>query len=312
MALPQAIQRQVNEAAAAEAAIAQSLQQPTETVVTDPSQLTSANTESSAVQLPAENPPPAPAPQPSEDWQQKYKSLQGMFAQKTGELQAQTKAYESQMARMQQQLDALMQNRKQDEAKEKAVIDPKDIENFGADMIEMVQRYAEQVFRSMDGRISAIEKQLNGVSNRTEATLEQQFYAALGGLVPEWEQINQDERWLTWLAEVDPVYGAQRQAALDSARQALDVQRVANVFRAFKATLPVQKPQESLASQVAPSGAASSPPVQQVAPSAQLLSTKFVEKFYNDYAKGRYAGREEEANRLIAEIDRAAAEGRIR
>lgn len=317
MALPKAIQRQAEEAAAAEAALSQQVQ-PTEVVMTDPSQLTPANDPQSAAPQPVEPPPPAPAP--AEDWQQKYKSLQGMFAQKTGELQAQNRQYESQLSQMQKQIEVLMQARKQDEAKEKPAADPKDVENFGADLIEMVQRYAERVFQSMatqfggkatelDGRVAALEQQVTGVAQRTNSTLEQQFYATLNTLVPDWEQVNQDQRWLSWLAETDPVYGAARQAALDAAHQQMDVQRVANVFKAFKSAHPV-KPQSSLANQVAPNGAAASAPAP--AGARPILTSKFVEKFYGDVAKGRYLGREAEAAQIEAEINQAAAEGRIR
>lgn len=320
MALPKSVQRQLDEANVAEAAIAQELANAPQ-VLTDPSQLNSANDAPSAPQQLIDQPNPSnPAPQPTEDWQQKYKSLQGMFAQKTGELQAQSKVYESQMANMQAQLAALQQTRTQEEVKERKAADPKDIENFGADMVEMVQRYAERMFQDvagqfgqkaseMDARISALEQQVTGVSNRTEFTLEQQFYAALNGLVPDWEKVNKDTRWLEWLAETDPVYGAQRQMALDVARKNLDAQRVANVFNAFKAAYPA-KVQDSLANQVAPNGAASPAPI---APASKpIVSARLVEKFYSDVSKGRYVGREAEAARAELEINQAAAEGRIR
>lgn len=317
MALPKAIQRQAEEAAAAEAAISQQVVQ-TEVVMNDPAQLIPANELVSAQTQPVE--PQPPAPPPADDWQQKYKSLQGMFAQKTGELQSQNRQYESQLAQMQKQIDALLQTRKQDEQKANATADPKDVENFGADLIEMVQRYAERVFQGMadqfggkaaemDSRLSALEQQVTGVATRTNTNLEQQFYATLNTLVPDWEQVNQDSRWLAWLAEVDSVYGAARQLALDDAHQRMDVQRVANVFKAFKAAHPVKSP-SSMANQVAPNGAAAASPAGPVA--RPVLSTKFVEKYYNDFAKGRYAGREAEAAQIEAEINAAAAEGRIR
>lgn len=306
MALPEAIQRQADEAAAAEAALGQQTTAPSEVVLTDPSQL-----QSQQAPQPATQPTP-PAP-PAEDWQQKYKSLQGMFAQRTGELQAQTKRYESQMAAMQQQIDTLLQAATKGKPADKDPVDPKDIENFGADMIEMVKRYAEQTARALEAsfgkRIEALEHQVNGVSTRTEQTLEQQFYATLTKLVPDWEQTNKDPRWLAWLADNDPVYGAPRQAALEHAYQIKDAQRVANVFNAFAAAHPV-RPKGSLADQVAPNGAATPAPTP--AQAKPILTSKFVEKFYNELAKGRYAGREKEAAQIEAEINQAAAEGRIR
>jgi hypothetical protein len=243
-----------------------------------------------------------------------------LFAQKTSELQTQVKAYESQMAALQKQVDALAAL-KNEAPTQKPQADSQDIENFGADMIEMVQRYAEQVFQRMasqfgtkaaelETRLAGLETQVAGVSNKADSTLEQQFYATLGGLVPDWEQVNADPRWLQWLAEVDPVYGAPRQAALDAAHQRLDATRTATVFKAFKSSFPTRQP-ESLANQVAPSGA--STPAPSGSPAQKpYLSAKSVEKFYKDLAQGRFAGRPEEAARLEAEIDLAAAEGRIR
>ena len=51
-------------------------------------------------------------------------------------------------------------------------------------------------------------------------------------------------------------------------------------------------------------------PQAQAAP--KVVSAKFVEKFYNDMAKGRYVGREDEAAHIEAEIQTAAAAGLIR
>ena len=319
MALPRAIQRQADEAAAAEAAFMQPGQQP-EVVMTDPSQLAPVNEPMSEPSQIVDAPPPTPTTSADDGWEQKYKSVRGHWAQTTAELQAQNRQYESQMAQMQKQVDALMQMRKQDDVREKQSADPKDVENFGADLIEMVKRYAEQTFQSMsdqfsgkaaelDGRLGALEQQVTGVSNRANTTLEQQFYATLNTLTPDWEETNQDKRWLSWLAETDPVYGSARQAALDNAHQQMDVQRVANVFKAFKSAHPV-KPQSSMANQVAPNGAAN--PVLESPQPKPILGSKFIEKFYGDMAKGRYAGREAEANQIEAEINLAAAEGRIR
>jgi hypothetical protein len=151
---------------------------------------------------------------------------------------------------------------------------------------------------------------VQGVTTRNEVTLEQQFYATLEGLVPDWQEINADDRWLAWLSEVDPVYGAPRQAALDQARAALDAKRVANVFKAFKAALPV-KVQETLQSQVAPSSVGTPAPVS--APEAKpIISSKFIERFYRDQAQGKYTGREAEFNQIEAQINDAARDGRIR
>ena len=319
MALPKAIQREVDQASAIEHNLQQEAANPAEVFVENVEQLLTPPAPS-ASQPP--EPVPAPPPAPVEDWQQKYRSLQGIFAQKTAELQTQVRTTESQINQLQQQLTELAKL-KDAKPKERAAADPKDVENFGSDLIEMVQRYAEKMYGEMstqfgqqaaalDARISALETQVTGVSQRADTTLEQQFYASLSGLVPDWEEINTDQQWLQWLSEVDSVYGAPRQAALDAAHQRKDVQRVAAVFKAFKASRPV-KQQESLANQVAPTSAATPAPASPSTASKQILSAKFVEKFYRDMAQGKvYQGKDAEAARIEAEIDLAAAEGRIR
>jgi hypothetical protein len=207
----------------------------------------------------------------------------------------------------------------------KPAANPKDVENFGAEMIEMVQRYAGQVFDAMatqyqqiavnlEQRIVQLEQVVSGVSQRTEMTGEQLFFADLQRRVPDWETINVAPAFLAWLAEVDPVYRVPRKAALDRAYNALDSEGVAAVFNAFKATqAPAPTPSApggSLESQVAPSTAGSAPP----APNPQpfVVTQQLINKFYRDQERGAYRGREAEAQRLEAEINRAVAEGRVR
>lgn len=310
MALPKAVQRQVEAADA----IVQTLQEPAPVAPVEPPV-------APAVTPPAESASQPPAPQaPTEDWQQKYRSLQGIFAQKVAELQSQNRTYESQMSDLQRQMKELASRTERPQEQRQAA-DPKDVETFGADMIEMVQRYAEQVFRQLaeqfsntaaglESRVAAIEEKVQGVATKTDTTLEQQFYTTLNQLVPDWEAINSDQRWLQWLAEVDPIYGVTRQVALDTAHKTLNAQRVAGIFSAFKATHPSRK-QDSLANQVAPSGAAAQTPTPAQS-SKPFISAKSVEKFYKDLALNRYEGREAEAAAMEAEINLAASEGRIR
>lgn len=268
---------------------------------------------------PATPPAPAPADDPnSETWAQRFRSLQGITAQQGQRMREQQQAHERQVAELQtliQELKAV----KAEKPQEKPAADPKDVETFGADLVEMVQRYAERVFQSMaaqfggktaelETRIAAVEQQVTGVSKKTELTREQQFYATLDVLVPTWKQVNSEQRWLQWLGEIDPVYGAPRQAALDVVFEALDAKRVAAIFNTFLMQHPPAQ-KESLAAHVAPPTAAAPAPVVNPPP-GRIFTDKEVLHFYNERAKGRLVG--PEADRLAAEIELAAAEQRIR
>lgn len=317
MATPKIVQRQLE---AAEA-LAQSMQQPAQPVVTDASQLlTQTPAESAAQELPP-TPAPAPAPTtPTDNWEQKFRTMQGMYNAEVPQLRTQVKTYESEMTALKEQVRALTVAVQSKPTEQQAQPDPRDVESFGADMIEMVQRYATKTYEAMraefasfadqlDRRLKAVEETVTGVSKKADTTMEAQFYATLNRLVPDWEQINKDATFLAWLGEADPVYRVPRQAALDAAHQRGDVEGVAAVFNTFKASRP-SKPSAALASQVSPgtSGGAAAP----TAPGAKpMIAQKFVQQFFSDQAKGRYRGREEEAARIEAEINQAAAEGRI-
>lgn len=269
----------------------------------------------------------APAPQPSppaEDFEQKYRTVLGKYNAEVPRM-AQTireaAAREDATKRRLDELEAELQRVKTAKPQEKPAANPNDVEEFGLDLVVMVQRQCEAQISSLmqivegkviafDARLTAIEQQVSGVSERTDTTLQGQFYATLEKLVPDWETTNRDTRFLAWLAEVDPIYGAPRQAALEAAHAALDVQRVANVFATFKNAHPAPKPPPSLENQVAPSSVAA--PVPTAPESKPYITQAQVSAFYNARAQGRYRGKESEADAIEAQINLALAEGRVR
>lgn len=328
MSLPKAIEREARQAQAAQEQLQLSLQ--AQEAATAPAV---DQTQVQAVEVPTPAPtqqaaPAAPVQEvqkdPEQTWEQRYRSLQGHSNRVMAELNAANKARESEAAQLRQQVEQLtllvQKSQAPDKPAEKPAADPRDVENFGAEMIEMVQRYAERVFQSLGAqfgaRIEALEKHVKGiehgvtsVSERTDATLKEQFWVTLATLVPDWEAINASDGWLNWLSEIDPVYGVARQAALEAAFNALSAERVANVFRAYLQTVKTPKP-ESLENQLAPTSVA--PALPSAPAPAPVVTQKFVENFYNDVARGKYAKTPELAAQIEADIQRAAREGRIR
>ena len=321
MQVPTQVQRQLDEALALEKTM---LTGSTPPEGAQPAQPVAATVPDTQPPQPASQ-APAPTPAPAEDFEQKYRSLNGKYtaevprlAQAAREAAAREEAAKRQLAEAQAELEQL---KAQSKPTEKPAADPKDVEDFGLDLVAMVQRqcdrYIGTLMQTLDGkvtafnaRLTAIEQQVTGVSQRTDVTLEQQFYAALKGLVPDWEQINASEKFLAWLAEVDPIYGQPRQAALEAAHQSFDVQRVANVFAIFKTARPAPRATPSLEAQVAPTSVSASAPSAPVA--KPLVSQKSVQDFYNRRAQGHYRSNEAEADRIEAEINLALAEGRVR
>lgn len=313
--LPQRIQQQVD---AAEALIAQAnTPAPVETppVAEPPSQEPTQPEPTAEVVAP--EPTPAPAPTP-DNWEHRYRTLQGLFNKEVPSLQQQTKTLQEQL---QQATAALEKLNKPQAQEQKPDADPKDIDAFGADLVEMVQRVTQSVLGSMaaridqtvttfESRLTQVERSLDSTSKVVSRSAEEAFFDRLATAVPDWENVNASQAFLTWLGEVDPVYGQPRQVALDSAQAALNPDRAVAVFNAFKATLAKPAPKaDPLSKQVSPRSSASSAPTPTEKP---VLSEKQVTDFYADVARGRYRGRDAEVAEIEQTINLAIAEGRVR
>lgn len=261
-------------------------------------------------------------PAPEETWESRYKSLHGIFNREVPALHQQVKE-------LTKRLEQAEKARAEEAAKpveqvaHKPEADPRDVENFGTDLVEMVHRTAERVFggvaqkvdaelAKLVARLTTLEQLMEGTTQTVAATAEDKFFDKLAAKVPDWEQVNVSDAFIAWLQEVDPVYGVPRQAALTNAREQLDAQRAANVFLAFKASASPTPPDVAnpVDKQVSPkTGAASPAPTQ---PTKPIVTQKQISDFYNDVARRRYVGREAEASAIEQMINLAIAEGRVR
>jgi hypothetical protein len=199
------------------------------------------------------------------------------------------------------------------------VADPRDVENFGSDLVDMVQRTAERLFgraaselqgqaARFEQRLAQLEQALQGTHETVALTAEQSFFDRLTKMVPDWEQINANDAFLAWLAEVDPVYGHPRQSALNAAQQSMNADRASAVFKAFAATQPAAPKPNAVAKQVSPKAAATAAPTPQTKP---MLTQQQVVDYYNAKRRGEYRGQEAEVQRIEAMINLAISEGRV-
>lgn len=259
---------------------------------------------------------------PEETWQQKYHILQGKY-------DAEVPRLHSQLREMQGQIQQLIEAKATAEAKAthtqepvKSLVTEQDKEAFGSDLIDLIERATESKVSTLRDReaklLDEIEKlkgQLGNVSERQVMSDQQRYEMALGQRVPEWKTLNTDAGFLQWLAEVDPVYGVSRHAALVSAHEAMDAERVANVFLAYKALVapknePKAKNSDQLQRQVAPTRTRTANQ-----PASQDANTKIwtqaeIGQFYDEWRRGFLDN--DEAARIEKEIAAASAEGRIR
>jgi polyhydroxyalkanoate synthesis regulator phasin len=301
MALPAQIQRDLDRANAL-------LTPPAEPQVAPPVQAV-AQAEATQVYQPA--PAPAVPPQSHEDWEHKYRTLQGVHNAHTRDLKARIGELEEHIAQLARRQEAAP-------ATPPPAMNPQDAETFGEDLVEMVRRTAQaeggSAVKSMQERIAQLEQQLAGATAVASKTADEVFYERLEVLVPDWSTINKDEGFLAWLAEVDPLYDLPRQAALTAAGNSRDVNRVARVFQTYKGAVPAtQKPASRPEPTVTPqtSGSGAAQVVQQNAAGQQVITIQAVEAFYKDVQRGLYRGRDQEMAQQEAIINAALAENRI-
>jgi hypothetical protein len=317
--LPRAVQRQVEAAEALLTGADQPAETQTAVLETPPEPQQEPTAQ---VAAPAPEPSPAQVQQPKDDWQQKYQILQGKYNAEVPQLHHQVKDLTRKLSETADRMEQIAKSQETKPAEQRQNADPKDVENFGSDLVDMVQRVAQQMLGGvaakvegvaidLEKRIAQLEQVVKGTSQAVNVTAEELFFNKLTTQVPDWEAVNADERFLAWLGEVDPMLGQPRQAALDAAQQNLNVARTVSIFNMFKATLP-QKPTKantSVEKQISPSSVATPAMTPTEKP---VLTQAQSSQFYADVARGKYRGRDSEAAKLEQIINLAIAEGRVR
>lgn len=268
---------------------------------------------------PVAEPPPQPAPAPVEPaqdavyWQNRFKTLEGMYRAETSTLKSQVQQLSNAVEQVRQQ---------QPQApKEQPLVTSQDDDKFGSDLIDVMRRVFREETRPLEKRLHGAEEfvrkivpQVDRVS-RVEAevaqTREERFWGELSQAVPDWEKTNADPKWHAWLAEYDPVAGRTRQESLNEGQAKLDSRRVVALFKLFKdgpgkAPEPKNK-QPELARQVAPSrtSTVAVPPSQNRTYTGAEYAYWLDPRRMNDSDAAQVVA-------MKAELERAYIEGRIK
>lgn len=320
MSLPPQVQAQLEEAERLQQQLVESQQPPQE-----PPQQEEGESQPDPQQEITPAPEPAPKqPESGEDvWERRYKTIQGKYNAEVPRLTAQVKDLSSQLERAISEIDAIKARAAEPVTPERPVTD-KDVEVFGGDLIDLIDRKANEVAQKLvsaktsklEAENAKLREELSGVSERQVSNAQQMYFSSLAREVPDWEAINVDQGFMDWLAEADLLSGRTRQDYLTEAYQQQDAARTAALFKAYKAEVapppePQPSPRQQLQRQVAPGTSKSTG----TAPSnsqTQVWTMAEIDRFYTDVTKGAYRDNEAERARIEAEIDQAIIEGRIR
>lgn len=271
---------------------------------------------------PAEPKPVEPTPTPTEPvvaeekWEQKYKTLKGMYDAEVPRLHADLRDLKAQVDALRKAAETKPVEPAKPAVAEKLVTDA-DVEAFGSDLIEVQRKVAREVAAEFRGELDAmraenekLREQLNNTGTQvSEASFEQRLYR----LVPDFETVNADPKWIAWLNEVDPLLRAPRATVAQQAFNRGDAEGVAHYVAMFKKSIapvePTADKTTELELQIQPNrSATSTPPASQ---KGKIYTNADIEKMFRKATDLGVKGRVEEAKKLEAEIDAAFMEGRV-
>lgn len=317
--LPPHIQRQLDEAAEIEAAIA--AEQATlngEQPPADPVENTAPPEVTPPVEPATEVPePPKAAPSAEEEtWQARFHTLQGKFNAEVPRLHQQLREANKAVDELRATVEELKKQSVEPPAQVAPVVTSEDEEAFGGDLIAVVRKIAKaeaaEIAKANEAKVQTVSQKVEQVLETQASTAGELFLQAVAKEVPDWESINVEPGWIQWLSEYSPETGAPRQAALDEASSRLDSVRTAALFKLYKATKPAAPVQTDgvhpeLKSQVAPTKTAA----KTVAPVTDKIWTGAeYEKAFD--VRLAHSMTEKEITELQAEAERAYNEGRVR
>lgn len=321
MALPKQVEAQLRELEQIERQLAESQNpapadpepQPTETPPAEPSTPESSATESKPVDS---KPTPTEPAIAEETWQSRYIALKGKYDAEVPRLHADLREFKAQLETLRKAVETKPVDTKKPAVAEKLVTDA-DVQAFGEDLIEVQRKVAREVaaeFRSeldaMKAENEKLREQLNTTGSQvSEASFEQRLYR----MVPDFQDVNADPRWINWLNEVDPLLRAPRKTVAQEAFNHGDAEAVAHYVGMFKASItpaePVNDKAAELEKQIQPKRSAATAPV---SPQARIYTDAQIQKMFQKSVELGSRGQRDEAAKLEAEIDAAYREGRVK
>lgn len=281
------------------------------------------DTETDAAVKPDKAKPADTSPTDVEDetFAQKYKTLQGKYDAEVPRLHQQIRDLNAKL----QELEKAQKEPESEPTKPKekvSYVTDADRAEFGEELIDVQRRVAREVAAEYQEQIEAqakvIEELRSQVANTGSQIGQMTFAQKLAQLVPDFDKVDRDERWVAWLNEHDPMLRAPRRTQAKAAFDAGDAEAVAHYVNLWKASVadtqePVKaKRQAELEKQVAPNRSANSARTQSAGKESKIYSAREVEAAWTKIRTLNTRGQLDDAAELEAQITAAYLEGRVR
>ncbi len=273
------------------------------------------------------NPEPASDPAPADDWEQKYKALQGKYNAEVPRMAADIRSLREEM----EANKVAPAPAPETTPEKKPVVTDADLVDYGEDLVDLIRRVARDESSVFAEQLTPKIEQIQGqVQTSAKAQATNSVYGKLDSEVQDWRNINKSPEFITWLNESDPYVGDVRSNLLSDAFKKGDANRVAAFFKGYLAESRVVTPTPPPSAQ-APAPATESAPqgqmtLEQLAgpaggPSMSEQSTQpkqapswtraQIATFYADVQKGHYEKNPAKKAQIENSIALAMQENRI-
>lgn len=268
-------------------------------------------------------------PEDEQSWEHRYKSMKGRYDR----AETQIRALSEQIASLQNVIATMQvqqppQSDDPAELRAERLITPEEEQDYGSEFLSVVGKKAKEELSpevaQLKKEIASLKSQLAGVGGYVQQDARSRMEATMNERLPNWQDVNVDPNFLSWLKLPDPYSGVIRHELLKAAYERNDTPRVLAFFQGFlaeeAATAPAEAGPDNQGTSVpkvplekfaapgrAKTAAASGAPAEK--PS---FTRAQIAKFYADSAAGKYRGKEAEKDRIERQIFEAEREGRIR
>lgn len=264
---------------------------------------------------------------PDETWKNKYLSMKGRFDRAQNDISNMS----STITALQRSVNELKEQVTQPVTtqRERLITDEEETE-YGKEFLDVVAKKAREdlspEFVAMKKELEKLKKNFNSVTESNTQTAREQLFNTLDQRLPQWQNLNENQDFITWLRLPDTYSGVIRHELLNAAFERNNATQVMAFFNGFlaeeAAVAPAgthgaefsgaQAPQDKLSLEefAAPGRAktaAASAPTEK-----PFFNRSQISQFYAAVTAGRYRGREAEQQKLEAQIFEAQREGRIR
>lgn len=261
-----------------------------------------------------------------DEWEHKYRTLEGKYTAEVPRLHAQNKELVAELQVVKQQIEALKQAPAPKAPTPETLVTEKDVQEYGAELIDVQRRVAREVMRDAvaplhdelkqrDTKIAELEQRLQKNSG---AVATMSFDQQLARDIPDFQAINTDPKWIEWLDSEDPYTGEPRRSFADFVYNNGDVAKLKRVVEQYKGTTSAnpadverQKRQTELERQVTPTRT-NSPSVDPKTAGTALYTEAQMQQLFNKVRDLNRANKYDEAAKLEDELSAAYVEGRVR